>query len=389
MHTPGIACMNMIEKLSKPVVIIMTIIFGLVISVTTVLNVNTPKPLVGYQLSINGEIWAVVEKREELEHTLDAYKQQFVTNIDEEAHIKSVEFTDEVIIEEVEPANNVYNPIDVVLDRLYQNEEEAKYYTVQSGDSLWAIAVENDISISTLVMYNPDVQPERIWPGNKLMMEPAVPSLGVLVKLENTVIESIPFLTDVIQDNTLFRNQRVIVKQGVEGEKAVTYDIQMLNGYPHQTNVIDEVELVAPSTAVVRMGTRTTLARTSSTNFGVTTGRFTGGFGNRRDPISGRQAFHTGIDIAAPRGTPVYAYANGRVVTAGWTGMGGNSVVIDHGNGLKTGYFHLSSINVSVGQTVNIGQKIGGVGSTGYSTGNHLHFEVSVNGKFVNPLNYI
>ena len=156
--------MNMIEKLSKPVVIITTIIFGLVISVTTVLNVNTPKPLVGYQLSINGEIWAVVEKREELEYTLDTYKQQFVTNIDEEAHIKSVEFTDEVIIEEVEPANNVYNPIDVVLDRLYQNEEEAKYYTVQSGDSLWAIAVENDISISTLVMYNPDIQPERIWP---------------------------------------------------------------------------------------------------------------------------------------------------------------------------------------------------------------------------------
>lgn len=109
-------------------------------------------------------------------------------------------------------------------------------------------------------------------------------------------------------------------------------------------------------------------------------------FGNRIDPITGRiNTFHTGIDIPAPAGTPVIAANDGTVIYAGWKGAYGNAVFIDHGGGIVTVYAHNSSISVSKGQTVSRGQQISGVGTTGNSTGNHLHFEVRKNGQYQNP----
>lgn len=94
---------------------------------------------------------------------------------------------------------------------------------------------------------------------------------------------------------------------------------------------------------------------------------------------------HKGHDYAAPAGTPTYAAAAGRVTTAGWSYSAGNWVVIDHGNGLVTKYMHHSALCVVTGQYVEKGQQIGAVGTTGYSTGNHLHFQVELNGVAVNP----
>jgi len=98
---------------------------------------------------------------------------------------------------------------------------------------------------------------------------------------------------------------------------------------------------------------------------------------------------HDGIDIAASSGTPIHAAASGTVIYAGWMEGYGNLVVIDHGNGLSTAYGHQSSIAVGNGQAVAQGQTIGYVGTTGHSTGPHLHFEVRVNGAPVDPLGYL
>jgi murein DD-endopeptidase MepM/ murein hydrolase activator NlpD len=120
-----------------------------------------------------------------------------------------------------------------------------------------------------------------------------------------------------------------------------------------------------------------------------TSGDVTSGFGRRRSPFGGSWEFHEGIDIAASRGASVFAAANGVVRVAGWNGGFGNAVFIDHGFGISTVYAHLHRINVRVGQQVTKGQLIGLVGSTGRSTGPHLHYEVRVNGQAVNPMRFL
>ena len=119
-------------------------------------------------------------------------------------------------------------------------------------------------------------------------------------------------------------------------------------------------------------------------------GTLEGGFGGRRNPFGGPgYEFHTGQDIEAPIGAPVIAGARGEVSFVGWQNGYGQLVVIDHGGGLSTRYGHLSHIDVDLGQAVSRGQLIGKVGSTGRSTGPHLHYEVRINDQPVNPLQYL
>jgi murein DD-endopeptidase MepM/ murein hydrolase activator NlpD len=116
---------------------------------------------------------------------------------------------------------------------------------------------------------------------------------------------------------------------------------------------------------------------------------FTSGFGVRSDPFLGRPAMHTGLDFRAAMGDPVRATANGKVASSGWAGGYGRMVEIDHGNGLSTRYGHLSEIGVKVGDTIKIGQVIGAVGSTGRSTGPHLHYETRIDGEAVDPQKFL
>jgi murein DD-endopeptidase MepM/ murein hydrolase activator NlpD len=119
-------------------------------------------------------------------------------------------------------------------------------------------------------------------------------------------------------------------------------------------------------------------------------GESTDGFGYRGNPFGGGGSeFHPGQDIAAPRGTPVLAPADGRVVEAGWKNGYGQTVVIDHGNGLATRYGHLSKIEVEAGQELKRGDQLGLVGSTGRSTGPHLHYEVRLGDLPVSPRHYL
>jgi murein DD-endopeptidase MepM/ murein hydrolase activator NlpD len=116
---------------------------------------------------------------------------------------------------------------------------------------------------------------------------------------------------------------------------------------------------------------------------------FTSGFGVRSDPFLGRPAMHTGLDFRAQTGDPVRVTANGKVVSAGWAGGYGRMIEVDHGNGLATRYGHLSEIGVKIGQQVKIGDVIGEVGSTGRSTGPHLHYETRIEGEAVDPQKFL
>lgn len=122
----------------------------------------------------------------------------------------------------------------------------------------------------------------------------------------------------------------------------------------------------------------------------VKAGAFTSAFGVRSDPFNGGAARHMGIDIAGPVGTPIYATADGTVTGAGWHNGGyGNLIKLDHGRGIETRYAHLSSIAVRPGERVKRGQMIGRMGSTGRSTGSHLHYEVRIDSRAVNPIPFM
>lgn len=121
-----------------------------------------------------------------------------------------------------------------------------------------------------------------------------------------------------------------------------------------------------------------------------TNASFTSAFGVRSDPFRGSAAMHPGIDLAGPIGTPIYATADGTVLRSGWNSGGyGNLIEIEHGRGITTRFGHLSAILVSSGQHITRGQLIGRMGSTGRSTGSHLHYEVRIDGRAVNPIPFM
>ena len=117
--------------------------------------------------------------------------------------------------------------------------------------------------------------------------------------------------------------------------------------------------------------------------------RISDDYGARIHPILKTQQFHNGVDMAAPSGSPILAAYDGEVIAATYNGSMGNYVMIDHGDNLYTIYMHASALYVSKGQTVARGEKIAAVGSTGRSTGPHLHFSVRLNGSYVSPWNYL
>ncbi|HMT44990.1 MAG TPA: M23 family metallopeptidase, partial [Chakrabartia sp.] len=113
------------------------------------------------------------------------------------------------------------------------------------------------------------------------------------------------------------------------------------------------------------------------------------GFGVRSDPFRGGRAMHAGVDMPGPIGTPIYATADALVGRTGWVGGYGNLIELEHGKGIQTRYGHLSSILVAPGATIKRGQMIGLMGSTGRSTGSHLHYEVRIDGAAVNPIPFL
>ena len=389
--------MRLKRKIKNTIYIASTLVFGWVITVSGISAMKHLNRLDAIEFRVNGETRFTLpaDQSDDLDLLLRKYKLNYLSksSISAEAKILEVDFQQdiEVLPIKVEEEFVFQSLEDIALD-MERNEEEAIWYTVVSGDSLWQIAVDHeDVNMKTIADYNPniDIETGKIWPGDQILFKPANPMYDVEVHLKNTALEPVEF--DVIRkpNESLLTSQRIILKEGVEGEKKVVYDITIVNGYPTEVIAIQETVLKQPIAAEVEVGTKRTVGRSGGGNYGVVKGRLTSNYGNRTHPISGRRIFHNGIDIAAATGTAVYAYADGKVTGVATDNTLGKYITIDHGNGLKTRYLHLSAFKVSVGDKVTAGQRIGSVGNTGYSTGSHLHFEVLKNGSYVSPWNYI
>jgi murein DD-endopeptidase MepM/ murein hydrolase activator NlpD len=345
-------------------------------------------PIPGYAFVVNDETWFVLEDPREMKYVIEEYQKPMLARLNNLSDITSIEFVEDVKVIEVMHTGQFAKSTEA-LAKLQENKDEAQLYTVVSGDTLWDIAERYSLSFRDLATFNGDIDLDRIWPGNIITLQPSKPSLDVIITTTQVVEEAIPFTNEIIRDDTLVSTARVVVKPGIEGSKNVTYAIKTMNGFPHIVEVVNEEILSEPVAGILKVGTQTTMKRTSSTNFGVAQGRFTSGYGYRLHPITGRREFHYGIDIAAPQGSPIKSYAKGTVTTAKFSSGYGYYVVVNHGGGLSTLYAHLSKISVKEGARVDVGHVLGLMGSTGISTGSHLHFEVHRNGSRVNPLNYL
>ena len=220
-------------------------------------------------------------------------------------------------------------------------------------------------------------------------LEALVEKLAVkTISKYNTDIK-VPYSTNRVKTDTKPMGYYAVTTKGVEGVNRKSLVVESVNGEEtSRTETATEV-IKEPVTRVITIGTAkvSPSEKSSATSSGlicpITKGKF------KVSSYYGHGRNHKGVDLAANRGVAIFAAASGSVTYAGYDGDYGYSVVIDHGNGMKTRYAHASYLCVKKGQVVSQGDMIAAVGSTGYSTGNHLHFEVIINGTRVNPAPYI
>ncbi|MCL0063474.1 peptidoglycan DD-metalloendopeptidase family protein [Peptococcaceae bacterium] len=259
-------------------------------------------------------------------------------------------------------------------------------HTIKEGDTLWDIAQANNISVNKLIKLNPELDPGYLQIGQELRLSDKEPLINVVCVFEEVLEERIEAPVEIRRNDKLAQGKSKIIQEGEEGLKRVTYRVVKRNGVENKRIVLSEEVVKEPVPRIVEKGTRVLVA---SRNFGggrlakPSAGVVTSPFGMRW----GRM--HTGVDFGAHYGSAVVAAEDGKVIRAGWFGGYGLCIDISHGNGMVTRYAHLSRINVKVGDQVQKRQVIGAVGNTGNSTGPHLHFEVIINGRPQNPMNYL
>ncbi len=261
----------------------------------------------------------------------------------------------------------------------------AKYYTVVSGDSPWSIAVKNGITTNTLYSLNPDNDFKGLWPGDVLVVGASVPFLQVQYTETTTRQVEIPFSTKTEKNNSMTLGTTKISQAGEKGLKEELVESVYVDGVLQKETVVQSTVLKEPVTQITQQGTvwNGTVIQGGNGKLVWPTG---GGYVSRG--FVGQYPSHNGLDIAGPIGTHIYAADSGVVTKALYTNVGyGVYLIIEHG-GYQTLYGHCSKLLVSVGQQVQQGQLIAYMGSTGNSTGSHVHFEVKSGNTRYNPYNW-
>lgn len=263
------------------------------------------------------------------------------------------------------------------------------YYTVVKGDTPSGIAQKNGVSYSELKALNSSIESSLLI-GQQVKLQGAKPYLSIVVKRVEDYTESISYETEQVEDSSKYKGVVTVLQKGVNGEAAVSAKVSYVDGAEVSREVLTREVTKDPVTKKMSVGTKQPSKGASTASAGggyyiwpVGGGSISSGYGYRWGKL------HAGVDIAAPAGTPIYAGASGTVKMARTYADYGKCIIIQHDNGMQTLYGHASALYVTEGQRVTQGDVIAAVGRTGRSTGNHLHFEVHVNGVRKNPSNYV
>lgn len=301
---------------------------------------------------------------------------------DQTSIIVDVNLSEEVSITEVEINPEDILSIEEAVKLFKKGTLEEKKYKVQPGDVLGTIADSHDLQLDQLMSLNPGFNENTVLkPDMELNVTYQKPLAVVQVDKQGYRTEVVPFDREVISDDTMFKGDTKVKQEGKQGLKGVTYSVTEENGVIVEQETLATEVIEEPVKEIIIKGTKVVPSRGTGSFVWPTNGGYvSSNMGYRW----GRM--HKGMDIARPSEPTIKAVDNGVVVSAGYDNGGyGNKVVIDHQNGYRTVYAHLASISVSPGQTVPRGSKIGVMGSTGDSTGVHLHIEVLRNGQHIDP----
>ncbi|MBB6674362.1 M23 family metallopeptidase [Cohnella nanjingensis] len=360
---------------------------------------------VGVKLIVDGKAIAVVKDQETAETLLRRVKNKFApmpyTPKKGEASVKalsltktaavgtsqrtvhSVSFAEEVKTEEVTVNPEQIKDPETLYKSIVNGDTTKRLYTVKKGDCIGCIAHAQNVSADIIYKNNPWIDDDEIKIGDVLDLTKQQPLLTVNSDEQVTEVEVIDPPIEIRKSDELKAGKSKVVRQGTNGKRLVTYHLIKTNGAVLEEEQISSVVLTPAISTVILKGTKVTPSEgTGTLSWPVKGHRITSYQGSRW----GRT--HKGIDIVGNKN--ILAADNGVVTTSG-TGISGlgNSVTIDHQNGFKTVYGHMSKLLVKKGQVVQKGDVIGIMGNTGHSFGTHLHFEVYLNGKLKNPTSYL
>lgn len=322
-----------------------------------------PKYVNAWGVFKNGECIAGLMNRDDVLDMLSQFKTYYVKKItggdERDTKILDVKFLDDIEVKHTLVRDE---------DILTKTEFYSKIFTATKNNKI--IFKDEELGESSGLKKATDFP--GVFVTNK---EPF--SLDIIIKDKRTERVVLPQTTILNYDETLEKGEEVVEREGVDGELLRNSENFFINGQVVKTEVLEEVVSVEPSSEIRRVGDRDEAMKPK---FGwPSIGRITSGFGPRFD------GFHRGLDIANYLGATVRASQRGKVVFAGFSGSYGNVVIIDHKGGYQTRYAHLLKPLVSVSQIVDKNEAIGLMGSTGNSTGSHVHFEILKNGELIDP----
>lgn len=342
------------------------------------------KSMTAYMITVGGQDAVAVQSAQVAGQVVEQLKTWYRTTALQGAQkIEVLDFQEQIAGYAASVPEDRVRSLDDAVTILRLGTDKLIYHTVQSGDTLWDIAKQYGIDVDRLAAANSSLNPNALQLGDKVAVtakEPFVHFMGVEVAEQN---EETPFDEIVQSDSTLWPWQGKVLKAGVVGQRHVTYRITLQGNHEVKREQLASQVLSQPITQVRAQGTRQAPNLASGKYYWPVLGPITSWFGPRWG------GFHPGVDIGVPEGTPIRAADTGTVTLAGWYGNYGRAIRIDHGGGhIVTLYGHLSACGVQVGDVVHRGDVIGYAGSTGFSTGPHLHFEIRVDGIAENPLDF-
>lgn len=352
-----------------------------------ILSASSDEIAEGTALYLDGRLVAVTTEGEALEQYLYEMKAPYEDPSDPNL---TVRFNREVELVEGIFFSDSFSDYSMIQQRLGGLSQEQVEYTVVEGDSLSLIASKNGLTLSELFACNPGLTVNSaIFPGDTLIVEQEQKTLEVQIVRTITRQEEIPYSTETTKSNEYSFGTKKTVQEGVNGLKDVTEEITYdTAGNVLSTVLLNETVTLEPVTKKVVQGTKLPDGQT---------GEY--GSGSFQWPVPSYKYVsrwygkngHKGVDICAPLNTPIIAADSGVITVAGWNAAGsgyGISLIINHGNGYQTLYAHCNELYVSAGQAVTKGQILAGMGTTGRSTGVHLHFEIRYNGTKLPPQNF-